>query len=132
LDDPVTFDTGLQLLGWYTRRVHSQVRVSMLYQATTNPPDDASLRQFTHLRYAADVESASMGDPAYIDDIELTRSWQQGDRLIAIAAFTPVEDSATFYVDVGQYSLNSGQRFQHSEGADSLRFGAFGWTRPVK
>jgi hypothetical protein len=129
LDEPVTFDTGLQLLGWYTRRVHSQVRVSMLYQAVSNPPDDPSLRQFTHLRYAADVEAGNISDPAYIDDVELTQSWQQGDRLIVLAAFTPEEHSGTFYVDVGQYALNSGQRYQHSQNADFLRFGSFEWSR---
>ncbi|MDQ7033741.1 MAG: glycosyltransferase family 39 protein [Anaerolineae bacterium] len=129
LDEPVTFDSGLQLLGWYTRHVDGQVRVSMLYQAISNPPDDASLRQFTHLRYAADVENGAMDELAYIDDIELTLSWQQGDRLIAIAAFTPSEDSGTFYVDVGQYSLNTGERYLNSTGTDTLRFGAFEWSR---
>jgi hypothetical protein len=56
-------------------------------------------------------------------------SWQQGDKMIAIAAFTPIEDSGTFFVDIGHYSLSTGQRYQHSNGADYLRFGAFDWTR---
>jgi hypothetical protein len=129
LDEPVTFDSGLQLLGWYSRHVDGQVRVSMLYQAVSNPPNDLSLRQFTHLRYAAEVEADISGEPAYIDDIELTLSWQQGDKMIAIAAFTPIEDSGTFFVDIGHYSLSTGQRYQHSNGADYLRFGAFDWTR---
>jgi hypothetical protein len=109
--------------------VGGQIRVSMLYQAGRNPPADPSLRQFTHLRYAANVEADIIGEPAYIDDIELTLSWQQGDKMIAIAAFTPIEDSGTFFVDIGHYSLSTGQRYQHSNGADYLRFGAFDWTR---
>ena len=106
-----------------------QVRVSMLYQAVSDPPDDPSLRQFTHLRYAENVNADIMGDPAYIDDIELTLSWREGDRLVAIAAFTPEEDSGTFYVDVGHYSLNTSQRYGHSDGGDYLRFGEFDWSR---
>ena len=129
LDEPVLFDTGLQLLGWYTRHVDGQLRISMLYEALTPPPDDLSLRQFTHVREAADVEAGNIGAPTYSDDIELTIAWQQGDRLIAIAAVTPQEDRGAFYVDIGQYSLDTGVRYSHSGGSDFIRFGPFDWSR---
>jgi hypothetical protein len=132
LDEPITFDSGLKLLGWYTRNLHTQIRVSMLYEAVSNPPDDPTLRQFGHLRHAANVETGNVGEPAYIDDIELTQSWRMGDKLVAIAAFTPEEDSGVFYVDIGHYSLQTGERYLHSEGADFVRFGPFEWSREDK
>lgn len=125
LDEPVTFETGLRLIGWYARAAGQQMRISLVYEALSDPLPQADLRQFTHIR-AVDAPDVQ---PLYYGDLPLTQAWQAGDHLITIAVVTPQESSGDYLVDIGHYALASGVRYAHDGGGDALRLGPFSWAQ---
>jgi 4-amino-4-deoxy-L-arabinose transferase-like glycosyltransferase len=131
LETPITFANGLQLEGWKARSVAGfpLMYISMLYRVIDIPPAGTTYQQFTHLRDANTV--APTTPPLMVSDTTLYRDdWRVGDRLITITSFTVESFGGTYWLDVGQYALESGQRFARGDGGDTVRLGSFVWKQP--
>ncbi len=123
LEDPITFDSGLRMIGWYSWQDGAVLRVSIVYEALTDPAFAGTLQQFAHLRRTGNTDV----QPAYIQDVPLTNSWRAGDHLIALVGFFPEESAETFTVTIGQYLLETGTRFLHDGEEDSVLLEPIVW-----
>jgi 4-amino-4-deoxy-L-arabinose transferase-like glycosyltransferase len=121
LDQPIRFASGLELVAWRSREISGRLRISTVYRVVELAPA-TSIQQFTHLRTADTLEGA----PPFTADISLGAShWQVGDTLIGIADFLTYDSTTEYWLDIGQYELNSLIRYPRLDEGDSVRLGGF-------
>lgn len=123
IEPPVRFSNGLELVAWQQRVISGRLRISTVYRVLDVIGGLDTPRQFTHLRTTRTLEGAPLGGA----DIPLAYgAWRVGDTVIGIADFLEFERSVSYWVDIGHYSLGTGERFQREDGrGDSVRIGAF-------
>jgi 4-amino-4-deoxy-L-arabinose transferase-like glycosyltransferase len=121
--DPVTFDHGLELLGY--RLLSSEevgpgeaVEFATVWQVTAEmPPSAGDLQMFAHL---LDAEGQWLAGDDRLDLEPLT--WQPGDLLIQYHRVNVSEDIATgeYHVAVGLYVRHTMQRLAVLDGGQSI------------
>jgi len=121
LETPMTFDSGLELIGWQQRVISGRLRVSTVYRVLS-ASNDTEIQQFTHLR-TPDMQNEP---PLNGADIPLSaRHWRVGDTVIGIADFFGYSVGDTYTLTVGHYDLASGARYGLENGQDSVFLGEF-------
>ena len=117
LENPVTLADGAQLIGWKARMVGPRLRISTLWRVV-GTPDPGVYQQFHHL-YAGDDD-----EPLAISDVPVSaQHWRSGDHLVVMGDFFVddlPDESQSFMVDVGHYTLPDLQRIPRADGTDGL------------